>query len=159
MNISYFWSFTHIKSRRSDSITWDLILVWEGCVGSSWHRNDQIIFVAKLCILWTAFLHLDNVCINIYFLSSFLDFRASLDNVFFPSVTLCNINQGRRSFFLQHGLHHDSKMLQAVLGQAYFGLEQNLSDPQMTRYHHALHTAYFPSHCSYESTLWKGYIF
>ncbi len=31
--------------------------------------------------------------------------RASLDKVFFPSVTLCNINQGRRSFFLQNGLN------------------------------------------------------
>ena len=37
--------------------------------------------------------------------------RASLDKVFFPSVTLCNINQGRRSFFLENGLNHDSEML------------------------------------------------
>ncbi len=36
---------------------------------------------------------------------SLLFCRASLDNVFFPSVTLCNINQGRRSFFLQNGLN------------------------------------------------------
>ena len=48
--------------------------------------------------------------------------RASLDNVFFPSVTLCNINQGRRSFFLAHGLQNDSETLKAVLGQAYFGV-------------------------------------
>ena len=58
--------------------------------------------------------------------------RASLDNVFFPSVTLCNINQGRRSFFVQKGLSHDKgrDLLQAVLGQAYFGLKANLSPEQ-----------------------------
>ena len=49
-------------------------------------------------------------------------FRASLNHVYFPSVTLCNINQGRRSFFLAHGLQNDSKTLKAVLGQAYFGV-------------------------------------
>ena len=53
-------------------------------------------------------------------------FRASLDHVFFPSVTLCNINQGRRSFFLAHGLQNDSKTLKAVLGQAYFGVTPEL---------------------------------
>ncbi len=60
--------------------------------------------------------------------------RASLDNVFFPSVTLCNINQGRRSFFLQKGLGHDDDggraLLEAVLGQAYFGLRKNLTREQ-----------------------------
>ncbi|TRY76324.1 hypothetical protein TCAL_15908 [Tigriopus californicus] len=58
---------------------------------------------------------------------------ASLDHVFFPSVTLCNINQGRRSFFLQNGLNHDGSMLHSVLGQAYFGLKENLSDSQMEK--------------------------
>ena len=51
-----------------------------------------------------------------------LIYRASLEHVYFPSVTLCNINQGRRSFFLAHGLQNDSRTLKAVLGQAYFGV-------------------------------------
>ena len=41
-------------------------------------------------------------------------------------MTLCNINQGRRSFFLAHGLQNDSKTLKAVLGQAYFGVTPEL---------------------------------
>lgn len=59
-------------------------------------------------------------------------FRASLDKVYFPSVTLCNINQGRRSFFLQNGLNEDGDLLHAVLGQAYFGLEKNLTEHQLS---------------------------
>ena len=47
-------------------------------------------------------------------------FRASLDNVYFPSVTLCNINQGRRSFFVSKGLSHESPLLGAVLSQAQY---------------------------------------
>ena len=53
--------------------------------------------------------------------------------MFFPSVTLCNINQGRRSFFLEHGLHNDGSMLHAVLGQAYFGLHENLTESKMAQ--------------------------
>ena len=62
-----------------------------------------------------------------YFFSSQF-FRASLDNVYFPSVTLCNINQGRRSFFVSKGLSHQSPLLGAVLSQAYFGSRSNLSE-------------------------------
>ena len=51
--------------------------------------------------------------------------RASLDKVFFPSVTLCNINQGRRSFFMSKGLHHDTKTLGLVLRTAYFGVRDD----------------------------------
>ena len=40
-----------------------------------------------------------------------------LDQVYFPTVTLCNINQGRRSFFLEQGLHTDRRLLRAVLAQ------------------------------------------
>ena len=64
-------------------------------------------------------------------LFSFFACRASLDNVYFPAVTLCNINQGRRSFFLQHGLNEDGELLHSVLGQAYFGLKDNLTDEQV----------------------------
>ena len=42
-------------------------------------------------------------------------------------MTLCNINQGRRSFFVSNGLSHESPLLSAVLSQAYFGSEKNQS--------------------------------
>ena len=58
-------------------------------------------------------------------------YRASLDNVFFPSVTLCNINQGRRSFFVSKGLSHDSPLMSTVLSQAYFGSKFNLTSTRM----------------------------
>lgn len=59
--------------------------------------------------------------------------RASLDNVYFPSVTLCNINQGRRSFFVAKGLSHESPLLGAVLSQAYFGSRKNLTQETMSK--------------------------
>ena len=55
-------------------------------------------------------------------------FRASLDNVYFPSVTLCNINQGRRSFFISNGLNVETPLLSSVLSQAYFGSRSQLPD-------------------------------
>ena len=53
-------------------------------------------------------------------------FRASLDNVYFPSVTLCNINQGRRSFFISNGLSVETPLLSSVLSQAYLGSRSQL---------------------------------
>ena len=44
-------------------------------------------------------------------------FRASLLNVYFPSVTLCNINQFRGSLIRAVGLDHNETMLDAVLKQ------------------------------------------
>ena len=56
-----------------------------------------------------------------------------MDNVFFPSVTLCNINQGRRSFFASKGLNHDSPLMSTVLSQAYFGSKSNLTEEQLVK--------------------------
>ena len=68
-----------------------------------------------------------------YFQCPYLFYRASLDNVFFPSVTLCNINQGRRSFFVSKGLSHDSPLMSTVLSQAYFGSKFNLTSTRMAQ--------------------------
>ena len=48
-------------------------------------------------------------------------------------MTLCNINQGRRSFFVSKGLSHESPLLGAVLSQAYFGSRNNLSEQAMNQ--------------------------
>ena len=45
------------------------------------------------------------------------DCRASLLNVYFPSVTLCNINQFRGSLIRAVNLEHKQSMLDAVLQQ------------------------------------------
>ena len=59
-------------------------------------------------------------------------FRASLQNVFFPSITLCNINQGRSSLFHAYGLAKNKTLLNAVLQQAYFGSKKNLSESMVS---------------------------
>ena len=46
-----------------------------------------------------------------------------MKNVYFPSVTLCNINQGRNSLFRQFGLIKNESLRRAVLHQAYSGLD------------------------------------
>ena len=43
-------------------------------------------------------------------------------------MTLCNINQGRSSLFRAYGLADNKTLLQAVLGQAYFGSQKELSE-------------------------------
>ena len=43
-------------------------------------------------------------------------------------MTLCNINQGRSSLFHEYGLADNKTLLQAVLGQAYFGSQKELSE-------------------------------
>ena len=53
-------------------------------------------------------------------------FRGSLLNVYFPSVTLCNINQGRLSLFHQFELSENETLLNAVLMQAYFGSPEEI---------------------------------
>ena len=58
-------------------------------------------------------------------------FRASLKNVLFPSVTLCNINQGRSSLFHAYGLSENKTLLNAVLKQAYFGAKADMSKEQV----------------------------
>ena len=57
---------------------------------------------------------------------SFLFHRGSLLNVYFPSVTLCNINQGRLSLFHQFELSDNETLLNAVLMQAYFGSKEQI---------------------------------
>ena len=61
-------------------------------------------------------------------------FRASLQNVLFPSVTLCNINQGRSSFFHAYGLSANKTLLNAVLKQAYFGSRQELTKEEVSTF-------------------------
>jgi hypothetical protein len=63
---------------------------------------------------------------------SFFLYRASLKNVFFPSVTLCNINQGRRSLFHHLGLASNDNLLRAVHSQAYHGSAEELSADQLS---------------------------
>ena len=53
--------------------------------------------------------------------------RGSLGNVYFPSVTLCNINQGRLSLFHQFQLSANETLLNAVLSQAYFGSRKEIN--------------------------------
>lgn len=48
-------------------------------------------------------------------------------------MTLCNINQGRRSLFVSKGLSHESPLLGAVLSQAYFGSRNNLSEQALSQ--------------------------
>jgi len=57
--------------------------------------------------------------------------RGSLRSVFFPSVTLCNINQGRSSLFAEVGLANNETLLAAVLRQAYLGMEGELDEPTL----------------------------
>nr|XP_040563668.1 uncharacterized protein LOC121113868 [Lepeophtheirus salmonis] len=57
--------------------------------------------------------------------------RGSLRNVYFPSVTLCNINQGRSSLFRQYGLGSNESLLHAVLEQAYFGIRDGTASREM----------------------------
>lgn len=59
-------------------------------------------------------------------LSHFSSTRASLANVYFPSVTVCNINQARKSLLRQFGVDGNDTLLLAVLQQAYFGAEDDL---------------------------------
>ena len=54
-----------------------------------------------------------------------------LDQVYFPSVTLCNINQGRSSLFHHMGLAHNEQLLRSVLGQAYYGMAEDLPEDQL----------------------------
>ena len=65
-------------------------------------------------------------------------FRASLQNVLFPSVTLCNINQGRNSLFHAYGLSKNKTLLNLVLRQAYFGAKTNLSHDQVSSNHNIM---------------------
>ena len=57
--------------------------------------------------------------------------RGSLKNVYFPSVTLCNISQGRISLFRQTGLSSNDTLLLAVLRQAYFGSQLPLTQSEI----------------------------
>ncbi|TRY76559.1 hypothetical protein TCAL_05309 [Tigriopus californicus] len=88
---------------------------------------------------------LGSIGVSIFFLSnSMMDFksstvqttqdtsRGSLQKVFFPSVTLCNINQGRSSLFREVGLSQNETLLRAVLKQAYFGANKPLK-PDLLR--------------------------
>ena len=51
--------------------------------------------------------------------------------MFFPSVTLCNINQGRSSLFHHLGLANNEQLLRSVLGQAYYGMPEDLPEDQL----------------------------
>ena len=85
-------------------------------VSTSVNKFGRIDYFGGHSLSWTSALNncalTDDALIILFIPPSPLLFsRASLDEVFFPSVTLCNINQGRRSFFLENGLNHDSEML------------------------------------------------
>ena len=46
-------------------------------------------------------------------------------------MTICNINQGRSSFFHSYGLSANKTLLNAVLKQAYFGSRQELKKEEV----------------------------
>ena len=56
--------------------------------------------------------------------------------MFFPSVTLCNINQGRNSLFRQVNLSYNETLLLSVLRQAYFGSQEHLTSDELAMVRH-----------------------
>ena len=50
---------------------------------------------------------------------------APLDNIYFPSVTVCNLNQARRSFFEEIGIYNNDTLIRQILSE-YLGVDHNL---------------------------------
>ena len=47
---------------------------------------------------------------------------APLDDIYFPSITVCNLNQARRSFFEEIGIHDNDTLIRQILSK-YLGVD------------------------------------
>ena len=47
---------------------------------------------------------------------------APLDDIFFPSITVCNLNQARRSFFEEIGIYNNDTLIRQILSE-YLGVD------------------------------------
>ena len=51
---------------------------------------------------------------------------APLDDIFFPSITVCNLNQARRSFFEEIGIYNNDTLIRQILSE-YLGVDADHS--------------------------------
>ena len=54
---------------------------------------------------------------------------APLDDIFFPSITVCNLNQARRSFFEEVGIYNNDTLIRQILSE-YLGVDIDQKTPK-----------------------------
>ena len=99
---------------------------WQYMVEQTFTKPQKLFWGVMLffSILGAGFLIYNNVLLfkNATVVTTVDTMTAPLDDIFFPSITVCNQNQARRSLFEEIGLHENDTLIRKILSE-YLGAE------------------------------------
>ena len=113
------WQYMSDKSitpaQKAQKLFWSLVLFISICVATVLIYNNILVFR------------------NATVVTTIETMNAPLTDVFFPSVSVCNINQARKSFFDEIGIYDNDTLIRKILSE-YHGLDDGCSNCQLPKY-------------------------
>ena len=99
-----------------------------------WQYFAEQSFTRLQKLFWGVILFISVFCATVLIYNNLLIFKnatvvttvdtmtAPLDDIFFPSITVCNLNQARRSFFEEIGIYNNDTLMRQILSE-YLGVD------------------------------------
>ena len=109
-----------------------------------WQYMAEQRFTKLQKAFWGAILFLSTCCAIILIYNNVVIFQnatvvttvdtmtAPLDDIFFPSISVCNLNQARRSFFEEIGIYDNDTLIRKILIE-YFGAKHDRDSVQIPK--------------------------
>ena len=109
-----------------------------------WQYVDKQTFTKLQKIFWGVILFLSGVGATLFLYDNIVIFKnatvvttidtmtAPLNEVFFPSITVCNLNQARMSFFEEIGVYGNDNLITQILSE-YLGADNANSGVEIPR--------------------------
>ena len=105
---------------------------WQYFAEESFNRLQKlfwgvILFISVLC---ATLLIYNNVLVfkNATVVTTVDTMTAPLDSIYFPSVTVCNLNQARRSFFEEIGIYSNETLIRQILSEYLLSIMTNVTN-------------------------------
>ena len=99
---------------------------WQYMAEQSFNRFQKLFWGFVICVSFA--------CATVLIYNNLLLFKnatvvttvdtmtAPLDDIYFPSITVCNLNQARRSFFEEVGIYNNDTLIRQILSE-YLGVD------------------------------------
>ena len=99
-----------------------------------WQYFAEQSFTRLQKLFWSVILLISVSCATVLIYNNLVIFKnatvvttvdtmtAPLDDIYFPSITVCNLNQARRSFFEEIGIHNNDSLERQILSE-YLGVD------------------------------------
>ena len=104
---------------------------WQYIIKDSFNKAQKSFWalILSVCIIGATILAYNNVLIfkNATVVTTVETMTAPLNDIFFPSITVCNLNQARRSFFEEMGISDNDTLIRQILSE-YLGVGEDVSN-------------------------------